>query len=274
MVRPATKSLSNAMGFLTDRIAVVVAYFMELARHGLAEKVGPLDGEVIFILDGVGGLQAVPLMVRRALRDQKLEIGTILFRWQYVLPGEIWSNLIWLRRNRVMAARLARKILAFRRAHPRTVIHIFGHSGGTAIATWACEFLNGRGGVTTLLLACPALSPTYDLRPALRSVQRCYALVSPHDRWVLGVGTRVFGTMDRCFCSAAGQVGFRLPVGLSGADRSSYNRFWEVPWTPSLGDDGHHGGHTGSARVSFLRRHLLPILRGKPLLACHALEVA
>jgi pimeloyl-ACP methyl ester carboxylesterase len=256
----------TGMGFLLDRIAVIATYVAELVPHGIPVSVGPVEHEVVFILDGVGGFQFVPLMVRRALRENGVAIGTIVYRWQFGLPAEICTDLIWHRRNRLMAARLARAILAFRRDHPRAVLHILGHSGGAAIAVWACEFLRGRGAVTTLVLLGPALSPTYDLRRALRSVQRCYAMVSRRDRWMLGAGTRIFGTMDRRFCSAAGRVGFRPPTALSSEDRSAYDRLREIHWTPLLERDGHHGGHTGWARVSFLRRHLLPILHGEPAL--------
>ena len=252
------------MGFLLDRIAVIATYVAELVRHGIPASVGSVEHEVVFILDGVGGFQFVPLMVRRALRENGAAIGTIAYRWQFGLPGELCTDLMWHRRNRLMAARLARAILAFRRRHPRAVIHLLGHSGGAAIAIWACEFLRGRGGVTTLVLLGPALSPTYDLRRALRSVQRCYTMVSRRDRWMLGVGTRLFGTMDRRFCVAAGRVGFRPPTVPSSEDGLTYDRLQEIHWTPSLAGDGHHGGHTGWARVSFLRRHLLPILHGEP----------
>ena len=85
-------------------------------------------------------------------------------------------------------------------------------------------------------------------------------MVSRRDRWMLGVGTRIFGTMDRRFSSAAGRVGFRPPTALSSEDRSAYDRLREIHWTPLLAGDGHHGGHTGWARVPFLRKHLVPIL--------------
>jgi hypothetical protein len=238
----------------------------ERVRHGAPELVGTIGDEVLFILDGVGGFQWGPLMVRRALRLEREALATVLHRWQYGLPGEIWTDLMWLRRNRVMGAKLARRLLAFRRTYPDTRIHLLGYSGGAGIAVFACEALRARRIIETLMLPCPALSSSYNLGPALRATIRCYALISRKDRGILGLGTRVFGTTDRRFEAAAGMTGFRIPAEASAEDRAAYDRLREIHWSPALKALGHHGGHTGWLSVPLLRKHLLPILRGHPLL--------
>ncbi len=260
------------MGFLIDRLNVIGTYFAELVRYGLPESAGATDREVVFVLDGVGGFQFVPLLIRKAFRGQDGAPGTVIFRWQFGLPGEIWTDLCWRRRNERQAGVLAEKLIAFRRAHPQTTIHIVAFSGAAGIAVWACERLGGRAKIATLVLVCPALSPEYNLGSALRSVDRCYALVSARDRWLLGVGTTVFGTTDRRYGSAAGRVGFGRPASLSDDDARAYNRLREIRWSPALIEDGNSGGHTGWARVSFLRKHLTPILRGEPLLPVHDVQ--
>ncbi len=263
------------MGVIFNRVRVITTYLSERSRYGLPEAAGPLDREVLFLLDGVGGLQAGPLMVRRALRNTDAgTLGTILFTWQYGVPGEIWTDLMWLRRNRVMGAKLAAKLLAFRRTHPKTVIHVVAFSGGAGIAVFACERLRGPRLIETLILACPALSPAYNLGPALQAVERCYALVSHRDTWILGFGTGIFGTVDRCFSSAAGQLGFRIPVGISPEDACAYERLREIRWSPVLGQVGHHGGHTGWAGTAFLRRFLPEMLRGEVSVPLHKVQPA
>jgi hypothetical protein len=292
------------MGFLLTRVNAVSTYLFERACHGIPAtagwindeprrgREGTYDREVLFLLDGVGGFQFSPALVRRALRLEGSSLATILFNWQFGIPGEIFSDLMWYRRNRLMGLRLARKMLAFRRVYPGAFIHLLAFSGGAGIALFACEALRrgtaavaaaprgGRGAlrrpqggaatsapiIETLVLACPAMSPDYNLGPSLRAVRRCYALVSHRDRWLLGLGTRIFGTTDRRFVDAAGQVGFRIPVRISLEDLAAYDRLAEIRWDPSLRRQGHRGGHTAWAAIPFLRKHLLPILRGEPLL--------
>jgi len=258
------------MGFLTTRVTAVSTYAAELVRHGIAEQVGPIEDEVLFVLDGVGGFQFAPLLIRRALRQESAAIGTVLYAWQFGLPGEIWTDLMWLRRNRVMGARLARRLLSFHRHHPQARIHLAAFSGGAGIGVFALETLGRRSVVETLLLPCPAISPTYNLGPALQNVARAYAWVSARDTGILGLGTRVFGTTDRQFTAAAGSLGFKRPPGLARGDANAYDRLWEVHWAPELKQLGHSGGHTGWVSVPFLRRHLLPMLHGHPLLQCRA----
>ncbi|MFQ5463754.1 MAG: hypothetical protein ACE5E5_14150, partial [Phycisphaerae bacterium] len=170
------------------------------------------------------------------------------------------------RRNRLMGLRLARKLLAFHRKHPKTKIYIVAYSGGAGIAVFACEALKHRPIIETLVLACPAISPHYNLAPALRNVGRAYALVSHKDRYLLGIGTRTFGTTDRVFTQAAGRKRFRIPAGASDADRLAYERMGEICWSPALKQVRHHGGHTGWLMVPLLEAHLIPILRGQPQL--------
>ena len=257
------------MGFLTTRLKAVSAYFIERMRYGTPEVVGSVDREVMFILDGVGGFQFAPVLIRRALREQQSDVGTILYAWQYGLPGEIWTDLMWLRRNRVMGVQLARKLLALHRSKPHCRVHLVAFSGGAGIAVFALEALRGREIVETFVMLGPALSPEYNLGPALGAVRRAYALISERDVGILGLGTQVFGTTDRRFTRAAGLTGFRLPANLSTQDAEAYRRLGEIRWTPVLKEDGHLGGHTGWASGRLLCRHLLPLLHGEPLLPVH-----
>jgi hypothetical protein len=254
------------VGILIDRADVVGTYLVELARGGAVERMGDVSKEVVFVLDGVGGFQFVPVLLRRAWRDDPDTPGTILFRWQFGIPGEIWTDLCWRSRNVRKASDFADAVAALHETQPGATIHILAFSGGTGIAIWGCERLLGRAPIETMVLACPAISPGYNLSRALGAVRRCYALVSHRDSGILGAGTTVFGTVDREHCSAAGRLGFSRPPDLSDDDREAYDRLGEIYWTPELRDVGHSGGHTGWARVAFLREHMLPMLRGDPKL--------
>jgi len=248
------------MGALTDRIRVITVAYADRLRRGLPIVEGPLDRDVIFILDGVGGFQFTPVMIRRAIRSEGAPIGTVVVKWQYGLVGEIWTDLIWLRRNRVVAARLARQLLAFRRAHPAARIHLFGYSGGAGVAVMACEALRSRRIIDQLVLMAPALSPAYNLAPALSAVGRCTAFVSARDNMLLGPGTRLFGTIDRRRTRAAGMVGFTIPADASPGERAAYERFAQVRWTPAFRALAVSGGHIGWLSEAFMRSVVVPLL--------------
>jgi hypothetical protein len=106
----------------------------------------------------------------------------------------------------------------------------------------------------------------------MRGVKRAYALISNRDRWILGAGTRLFGTMDRRYEDSAGLVGFARPSGVSAIDAEAYSRIREIHWSPELRRDGHAGGHTGWAHGPFLRRHLSALLAGTPHLPARMLD--
>jgi len=254
------------VGVLIDRASVIRTFLVELARNGIQERHGDVSREVVFVLDGVGGFQFVPLLLRRAWRDDPGTPGTIVVRWQFGIPGEIWTDLCWRSRNMKKASEFADQLASFRLQYPEASIHILAFSGGTGIAVWACERLAGRAAIETMVLACPAISPEYNLAEALRAVHRCYALISHRDCGILGLGTTVFGTVDRRHCSAAGRKGFSPPPNLSQADARAYDRLRQIEWTPQLRALGHRGGHTGWAQVALLREHMLSILKGEPKL--------
>ena len=104
------------------------------------------------------------------------------------------------------------------------------------------------------------------MAPALAGVERCYALVSRKDVGILGLGTTVFGTIDRRHSAAAGLRGFRCPRGLVEADRREYDKLCQIAWNPQLRELGHFGGHVGWLSLRLLKKHLLPLFAGQPAL--------
>lgn len=251
---------------LKDRASVIARAASELRHHGLPETTGELDREMLVMLCGVGRFQISALMIRTALRRAAPHIGTALYDWQFGLPGEIWTDLMWYRRNRVMGVRVARKLLQLRRAHPSARIHLWAYSGGAGVLLFALEALRRRVAFSTVILAAPAVRPDYPLHPALASAERCYALVSYKDSVLLGLGTRIFGTTDRTFTQAAGRVGFRRPESLDADAQATYARLQQIFWTPELAADGCGGGHISWIQPRFLAKHLPALLAGEPLL--------
>ncbi|HOW18079.1 MAG TPA: hypothetical protein PLC79_03505 [Phycisphaerae bacterium] len=245
---------------LASRLRMIAEYVRERRRYGTPALTGDPGNGTVFLLDGVGGYLLTCLMARKAFREAGLSCATYLFDWHRGPRGEMLGDLVCLRRNQLAAARLARLIRRFRRAYPDAPLHILAYSGGTGIAVFAAERLNERARIDTLVLCCSALSPEYPLARAMQHVDRCYAFVSERDRVMLGIGTRLFGTVDREHCPAAGLTGFRCLRGHGRSDSSWQARVQEIRWTADMRADGHYGGHVGTASPTFIARRIVPLL--------------
>ena len=219
------------------------------------------DVGLVLIADGVGGLDfcgtALEYLVSKA--TPPLDARTV--RWGHGL-GRWFADLSGVENHQKHAEETARDVTAFRREHPDGAIFLVGKSGGTAIVTRALELIP-PGTVEAAVLLAPALSPEYDLAPALRAVRREIVVFwSPLDVFVLGIGTLVFGTVDRKHSVAAGMVGFRpdaMPNG--GLDQSLRAKLTQIRWRPSMATTGNLGGHVGPDCPAFLRRYVVPLLR-------------
>ena len=170
--------------------------------------------------------------------------------------------------NRDLRAReIADRVIAFRTAHPVTAIFLVGKSGGTGVVVKALEHLPDDA-IEAAVLLSPAISPNYDLTRALRAVRREMVVFwSPLDVIVLGLGTRIFGTIDRIKSVSAGMVGFRPPTPKSTSktddpDRQAqYRKLRQVRWRLRMATTGYLGGHVGPDNPAFLRKYVVPLLR-------------
>ena len=135
---------------------------------------------------------------------------------------------------------------------------LVGQSGGAAVAIWAAERLPVGHRVDGIILLAAALSPGYPLDDALTKSRR--GIVSFHssrDRFFLGAGTTIYGTMDGKHGSAAGRVGFTEPA--DGPRAAVYGRkLFQVPWHEQVYRSG-LGGHLTSGSRDFVARHVGPL---------------
>jgi len=113
-------------------------------------------------------------------------------------------------------------------------------------------------------LLAAALSPTYDLSPALRRSQYgVFNYYSELDVGFLGAGTAIAGTVDREHALAAGAVGFREPSNLDGDGRQLYaDKLHQVKWDPEMRWSGNFGGHLDWTNRPFARKYLASMLNG------------
>jgi pimeloyl-ACP methyl ester carboxylesterase len=219
------------------------------------------DKPLVISLGGVGGETVGADCLRDGLASACGECQVVAWPWSRGLEGVYLLDLCDLEGNRRRAAELARQIEAFRAARPETPITLVGHSGGTAIAVFALEELAPEVQVEDVVLLGPALSPEYNLAPALRHVRgHLLSTCSAADVVLLGAGTRTFGTMDRRYQVAAGHDGLRLPPDASVEDREQYRKVLQARWNWSWLLRGHYGGHFMWSTPWFAEQYVAPLV--------------
>jgi hypothetical protein len=239
-----------------------VALFALLAWASLlrADEPPPAAPSVYLLhLPGIAGEMGHDRRFVATLRQSnpgwEIEIGD----WTGARRGLV--ALLDERGNRAQASRLADRLINLRRTEPRRDIIISAHSGGAGIAVWALEQLPPDVNIDTLVLLAPALAADYDLSNALQRVRgRAFVFSSRHDRFVLGLGTRLLGTIDRAFTHSGGYLGFRKPTG---ADDAAYRRLVSMPFRDEWAKLRNDGGHVGVLQPRFVQAVLAPLLLGE-----------
>ena len=215
-------------------------------------------------LPGVAGEQYLDREMLRGLRQGGFDGAIEVYDWAGDNPG--FNALMARKRNKLAAMVVAEKIEAWREKEPDAEITLVAHSGGAGIAVWALENLPEETQVDTVMLLAPALSPSYDLSESLRQVRgKCYVFSSIYDVLVLGLGTKLFGTIDRMNVDAAGRTGFRKP---KTADAQQYKKIVNMPYDVKWMKYANIGDHIGWMSKSFARHVLAPLVKkALPLIA-------
>ena len=210
-------------------------------------------------LPGIAGPRDIDRSLINGLTAGGVDAQTEMYDWTGGTGG--LQALMAYTYNRQQAEKVAEKIVAAHRADPQRKIFLTAHSGGAAIVTWALEQLPEGVLVDRVLMLAPALSPGYDMTKALKHVRQVIdVFYSPNDGVVLGAGTKVFGTMDRVRCEAAGKVGFKKP---DSADEGAYKKLINHPYKPEWNElYGNNGDHITPMSKSFARGLLAPLLGG------------
>lgn len=218
------------------------------------------DHGLVLVADGVGGLDLCGMGLRYVMGAAKIPLIVEPVSWGHGF-GRWHADLTNVANRDLRAREIADAAIAFRVGHPDAPIFLVGKSGGSGPVVKALEHLPDDA-VEAVVLLAPALSPDYDLTRALRGIRReLVAFWSPLDVFVLGAGTRIFGTIDRIKTVSAGLVGFRVPGSLDAAQQAQYRKLRQVRWRPAMATSGHLGGHVGPDNPAFLRKYVVPLLR-------------
>jgi pimeloyl-ACP methyl ester carboxylesterase len=224
-------------------------------RAAAPEKAG-----VVFVASGIGGFDLASLAAPWVLPHAGVPHEVRIFPWTHG-KGHHFRDLQDLRHLLEKAGELARLVREFKEAHPDRPVYLVGRSGGAGLVLAAAEQLPPAT-LERIILIAPAVSPNYDLRPALTATrQEIVSFYSPNDWLILGWGTSHFGTEDRVYGPSAGLLGFRRPVDGPAEARALYERLVQIRWNARMLWEGHSGGHFGTSSPAFLAKEIAPWLK-------------
>lgn len=214
-----------------------------------------LDRGAVVLLPGIGGegwqLAGTVAGLRDAGVDQSLEIipwGTI--------PIHPLQHLTDLRANLKRAKKIATRLVELKRERPDSPVTLMGVSGGGGLAVLSVEALPDNVQIDRLILVAAAISKDYDLTKAkARCRDKVFNFYSTTDG-VVGIGTEMFGTIDRKTVWSAGYCGF---VDAQG-ELLDYDWLEQIPWEEAWFEYGHFGDHMGYRSRPWARYVLAPCL--------------
>jgi hypothetical protein len=219
----------------------------------------PYPPGIIFIVGGIGGIDITGTLAQMSLPRAGVPHEIRDFIWTHGV-GHFLKDLQDTRHVLKKAVELAELIRRARAENPDRPIFIIAKSGGAGLALAAAETLP-PGTLERIILLSAAVSPTYDLRGALRATHgEIISFYSRNDQLILNWGTRNFGTIDRIYGPSAGLQGFVVPSDFSAEDRALYERLIQVPWSARNIWQGHTGGHSGNSSPAFLANEVAPWL--------------
>lgn len=246
--------LTPARSCLLSLLACAVSATVAAAQTAPA---CPASG-VVLVANGAGDLRHLTKGMTRAVSEARAPLAVETVLWSHG-SGRYFVDLTDPCRHREAGLLLAGHVANYRRYYPHLRISLVGHSAGCAIILAAAEALP-PGTVDRIVLLQPAVSPCYDLRPALACAREGVdVFISDRDWLVLGLGTAVLGTTDGKRGPAAGKVGFQAVV-CNAHDAALYARLRQHHWHPSARAAGHNGGHGDSQSVLFIRSSVLPLV--------------
>jgi hypothetical protein len=221
----------------------------------------PAEAGLIITVEGIGGLDMIGINAVAAFRKAGIPHEVRRFTWTHG-TGRLLLDLQDTQHILKKAEELAKIITDYRKLHPTAPIYIVAKSGGTGLALFATQLLPPNT-IDRLILLSAAVSPNFDLRPALRATKReVVSFYSHNDQFILNWGTRTFGTIDRFYGPSAGMTGFVLPANLNDDERRTFARLIQVPWQARMLRDAHYvGTHSGTSMPGFLQSEVAPWLR-------------
>jgi pimeloyl-ACP methyl ester carboxylesterase len=223
-----------------------------------------LEHGLIIILPGIEGCSTVNDSIARGLVAGQLSHAIQIIDWRRFRP---WNplHLAMQRHNRTQARVVAELIVNYQRDFPGQPVHLIGHSAGAGMALFVLEQLREDQAVTSVTLLSAAVSRKFDVGRLLnRTKAGIWNFYSALDLPTVGIGTMLFGTMDRRHTVSAGALGFVTTSHDSVSPENSQKprpRLNQIPYQKIMARSWNFGGHFGSTNAVFVRENIAPICR-------------
>jgi pimeloyl-ACP methyl ester carboxylesterase len=238
------------------RFAAIPAALLAILAAGCATPVvAPRGPNTVIVVPGIGGDGGVYAQVVHALQDAGSRDCLCVFNWGCswaLFPITLSSSGLHHDTER----RLAQHVIQWRKDHPGSRIVLVGHSAGAGVIVGMLGRLDDSTTVGPVILLAPALSPDFDLRPALDHVTCIHVFYSGGDWFWQGIGSTIFGGYDGVHRDGAGRKGFSL-VQLSDDQK---RKVVQHPWQPQWKDLGEDGGHFDWMSEPFVAKVLAPLI--------------
>jgi pimeloyl-ACP methyl ester carboxylesterase len=234
----------------------ILAALLALAAAGCATPViAPRQADMVIVVPGLGGDGGDYAKVVHALHDAGCQDRLCVFNW-----GCSWAlfpiTLSCTGVHHDTERRLAAQVTQWRNDHPGCHIALIGHSAGAGVIVGMLGRLDNSITIGPIILLAPALSPDFDLRPALAHSNCIHVFFSPDDWFWQGIGSTIFGGYDGVHRDGAGRRGFTLAQLSDDQKRKVIQHPWQPQWK-SLGEDG---GHFDWMSGAFVDRVLAPLI--------------
>lgn len=222
-----------------------------------------LANGLVVLLPGIDGCTTVSDSIARGLDLPHSPMAVEVHDWRS-FTGWNPRHLSTYRQNRRRASQIAHRIIEYRSEFQGCPVHVVGHSAGAGMALFVLQALQEKAAVNTVTLLAAAVSRKFDVRSlSQRTENGIWNFWSRGDLPAAGIGTTIFGTIDRVRRPSAGAFGFCrcLPEKTSDCNSAGVTeRFFDVGFQWEMMKYWNWGGHFGCTNTAFIKRYVAPII--------------